>query len=152
MLQEWLKTRDGEHVKLHMFRIFQTSLAPEVLALTLTDMLILWCLDEPDDEDESLSTPANLMGLKQLLTMPEALKQSHTLLLELFRSFCQAVEDLKMPTMHFLKKAAYLDSNIPPCEDLYVYNVQRLQRKRDSEAISVSNADLDQVLQELSLL
>lgn len=152
MLQEWLKTRDGELVKLQLFKIFQTSLAPEELALTLTNILILWCLDEPDDEDESPSTPANLIGLGRLLSMPKALKQSHTLLLELFRSFCQAVKDLKIPIMHFLKRAAYVANHIPPSEDLYMYSVQRLQRKSDSEAISVSNADLDQVLQNLSLL
>ena len=115
-------------------------------------MLIFWCLDEPDDEDESPSTPANLIGLARLLSMPEALKQSHTLLLELFRSTCQAVQDLKIPIMHFLKRAACIDSRIPPSEDSYMYIAQRLQRKSDSEAISASNADLDQVLQKLSLL
>lgn len=94
MLQEWLKTRDGERVKWQLFNIFQTSLAPEELALTLTDMLILWCLDSPEDEDESPSTPANLIGLEQLLSIPNTLKQSHLLLLELLRSFCQAVKSL----------------------------------------------------------
>ncbi len=152
MLQEWLKTRDAERVKLQLFRIFQTSLAPEELALTLTDMLIFWCLDGPDDEDESPSAPANLIGLGRLLSMPKALKQSHILLLELFQSFCQAVKDLEIPIMHFLNRAACVDSYIPPSEDLYMYNVQRLQRKSDNEAISVSDADLDQVLQKLSLL
>ncbi len=130
MLQEWLKTRDGERVKLQLFRIFQTSLAPEELALTLTDMLILWCLDGPDDEDESPSTPANLIGLGRLLSMPKALKQSHTLLLELFRSFCQAVKDLKIPIMHFLKRAACVDSYIPPSEDLYVQCAEATEEKR----------------------
>ncbi len=92
MLQDWLETRDGERVKLQLFRIFQTSLTPEELALTLTDMLICWCLDEPDDKDESPPTPAYLIGLGRLLSMPKALKKSHALLHELFRSFCQAVE------------------------------------------------------------
>ena len=54
--------------------------------------------------------------------------------------------------MHLLKRAPCVDSNIPPSEELYKYNVQRLQRKSDSEEISVSNADLNQVLQNLSLL
>ena len=156
LLQEWLKTRDGERVKLQLFKIFQTSLAPEELALTLTDMLILWCLDSPDDEDELPSTPANLIGLGQLLSTPNTLKQSHILLLELFRSFCQAVNGLdekeSIPIMHFLKNAACVGSNVPPSEDLYTYNVQRLDGKSDSEAISVTNADLDRFLQKLSLL
>ena len=92
MLQECWMERDGKGVRLHLLRIFQTSLAPEELALTLADMLILWYLDEPDDEDESPSTAANLIGLRQLLSMPNSLKRSPTLLFELFRSFCQAVK------------------------------------------------------------
>ena len=156
LLKEWLKTRDGERVKLQLFEIFQTSLAPEELALTLTDMLILWCLDPPDDEDELPSTPANLIGLGQLLSMPDTLKQSYYLLLEIFRSFCQAVNDLNenesTPIMHFLENAACIGSDVPPSEDLYTYNVQRLDGKSNGEAISVSNAHLDRSLQKLSLV
>ncbi|KAL6714257.1 hypothetical protein ACLMJK_007680 [Lecanora helva] len=152
MLQEWLGTEDGERAKSQSLDIFQISLAPEELALTVTDLLFFWCLDPPKDKDDAWSAPTDLIGLGQLLSKSKTLKQSYLLLLELLRSLRHAVKSQKkeesLPIMYLLEQAAFDNSDAPTSADLYTYAVQRLNGKSDSEAIT---ANLDQVFQDLSL-
>ena len=74
-----------------VFQVFQTPLEPEVLALALADMLLLWNLNPPSQVTGPQSM-SNLLGLGQLLSKRSMLKDSYNLLLDLFASFCDAIK------------------------------------------------------------
>ena len=153
MLKNWVSTKEGERVKCRLFEIFQTSLAPEELALVLTNMMILWNLDPPDEEDVSSPLPPNLLGLANLLSMPSTLKQSFSLLLELFRSFCEAVKcsvkENNVPIMQLLKRAISGDEYTSVNEELWEYSMQRLKGKCQREV--AIDASFEQLAGGLSL-
>ena len=69
MLSYWANTRDGERAKTKMAQIFQSSLAPEELALMLSVMALLWRLSPFHFQ----SPPASLSSLNQLLSSPNTI-------------------------------------------------------------------------------
>lgn len=153
MLKNWVSTREGERVKCRLFEIFQASLAPEELALVLTNMMILWNLDPPDEEDVSSPLPPNLLGLANLLSIPSTLKQSFNLLLELFRSFRDAVKysvkEDNVPIMQLLEKAISGDEYTSVSDELWEYSLQRLKGKCQREL--AIDANFEQLVEGLSL-
>lgn len=147
VLRNWTNTKDGERARLRVLNVFQKALAPEELALTLANMLTLWCLNPPT---EAVTSQPNLVGLAELLYKPDTLEESHVLLLALFRSFRYAVKSLdektSIPIMQFLHRNACGDEDLPPSEDLYVYFIRRLDGKSHDDAMP-----LDKLVEQLSL-
>ena len=119
-------------------------------------MLTLWCLNPPVDDELSQSPPADLIGLAPFLFKPDAIEESYLFLLELSRSFSHAVKTINekksVLTLEFFQSVACVDDHSPSSEDLYAYCVKRLDGKTHGDAMLVSNADLDKLIEVYSLL
>ncbi len=120
-------------------------LAPEVLALVLADMLLLWTLKPPAEGSGVQSLPLNLSGLGQLLSQPGAFKESYNLLLDLLVSFSAAVKGMEItksiPITLFLNGAQCFTGGSSPNKELKAYWKKRLVGKSHDEAGGVKVSD-----------
>ena len=127
-LSGWIYTRDGEHTIYQVFQVFQTDTEPEVLALALADLFLLWILDPPHDDPQP--RVSNLFDLEMLLSGVITLKSSYYLLLDLFASFRVAIMVLKShrstAIMQFLSGSVCIVETAWPVEDLTIYLLRRL--------------------------
>jgi len=146
ILQSWTHTGDGERTVYQVFQVFQTPLAPEVLALALADILLLWTLDPPSQVSGPQSITSNLLGLGQLLSERSALRNSYNLLLDLFASFRNAIKVLEAKRstaiVQFLSGAVCFTESACPSEDLTGYFLKRLSGKSPDHAARVHSCRL----------
>lgn len=156
ILENWILRGDGRLTVSQVLKVFQDTLASEVLAMALADMLLLWTLDPPSEEDESQSTPSSLLGLGQLLSERSALRNSHSLLLVLSASFSNAIKVLEAKKstaiMQFLTGAVCFTESACPSENITGYFLKRLSWKGPDEAEEVTASDIETLVGEFVLL
>ena len=156
ILQGWTHTGDGERTVRQVFQVFQTRLEPEVLALALADMLLLWTLDPPTQGSGSQSTTSDLWGLEQLLSERVALRNSYNLLLDLFASFCDAIKVLETKRwtaiVRFLSGAICFTEHACPKEELTGMFLERLNAKSLDQSAQVTAAEMETLVGNFVLL
>ena len=144
ILQRWIYTGDGVRTIYQVFQVFQTHSEPEVLALALADMLLLWVLDPPLQVNGPHSTTSDLIGLEKLLSEHGLLKNSYKLLLHVQASLCAAIIKVLEPKrsaaiVEFLSGAVCITEDICPIKELTDNMVEKLT----VQAAQVTAAEID---------
>ncbi len=156
ILRNWTLQGDGQRTVSQLLQVFQGPLAPELLALALANMLLLWTLDPPFQVGEYQSTTSNLLGLRELLSGRKAFSHSYNLLLDLFASFRNAVKVLdakrSIAITQFLLGAVCFTESAFPNEELTDYFVKRLIRMNSDEAARLKASDYEILIEGFLLL
>lgn len=136
ILQDWIDTEEGKDIILQLLKDFEVPMVPEVLALDIADMLLLWIL-QPSAEIRGL-LPPNLSGLGQLLSHADDFKESHHLLLKLVVSFSSTVRNMRVrnwkPIMQFLDEAQCFTGDEHPSKEFQGYFKMRFVEESHHDA------------------
>lgn len=132
-LQAWTDKKGGQLMMSHVLEVFQSPLEPEVLALALADIFLLWTLQPSPQDKEYPQRPSSLSDLEELLSQRRALKHSYTLLLSLLTSFIDALEGFDSaksePIVRFLSRDTFGVEKMFMNEGLKRYSTERLKGK-----------------------
>ena len=132
-MRNWTLKFDRQHTISQLFQVFQRPGAPEVLALALANIFLLWNLNPLPSVDEFQLLTSNLLDLRELLSGRKVLSHSYELLLDLSASFCDVVKVCEADSLdaiiQFVLGAICCNESGSPSEELTEYYVERLTGK-----------------------
>ena len=135
ILRDWTYSEHGEWTISRLLRVFQCSTKPEVIALALANMLVLWNVHSSSQEGGSHSRPSAFSDLGQLLSGRLAFSDpdSYHLLLELLASFIEALKGFESKEstriMQFLWQSSAFIESAAASDELKAYFERRLEPK-----------------------